>query len=236
MNKKVLMIVIALTLNIAVVAVAPVFAKNMHVSEGAEIAYGSGGEIRVAPPAGFPFATSKLLIHVWDLDEATFGSGDSIIILMWMGLPTSGFWYPLAHFTTNLGSMEFFEDLWFGYPAGTKNTIYVPDDQLKVERHGNRITASITTQVLQKWVATPPPPGAGYWDDFTIPAFTIELTKVGGSVHGEGGGDYAIYSVYGESTGFNATGVFTYGASTYTLNNECLVKMHMTYTFTPLNV
>jgi hypothetical protein len=235
MNKKVLVIVLALTLNIAIVSVAPVFAKNMHVSEGVEIAYGSGGEIRVVPPAGFPFPTSKLLIHVWDLDEATFGSGDSIILLIWMGSPTSGFWYPLAHFTTNLNSMGFFEDLWLGSPAGTKNTIYVPDDQLKVERHGNRITASITTQVLQKWIPTPPPSGAGHWDDVTIPAFTIELTKVGGSIHGEGGGDYLIYSVYGESTGFNATGVFTYGASTYTLNNECLVKMHMTYTFTPLS-
>jgi hypothetical protein len=228
MNKKALVIVLALTLNIAIVSVAPVFAKNMHVSEGVEIAYGSGGEIRIVPPAGFPFPTSKLLIHVWDLDEATFGSGDNIIILMWFGPPTTGFWLPLAHFTTNLDSVAFFEDLWYSWPAGEKNTIPVSEDDLKVDRHGNEVFASLTSQEIQKKTGS-------VWNTVIIPAFTIELTKVGGSVHGEGGGDYAIYSVYGESTGFNANGVFTYGASTYTLNTECLVKMHMTYTFTPLS-
>jgi hypothetical protein len=232
MKKKVLVIVLALALNIAVVAVAPVFAKNMHVPEGVEIAYGSGGEIRVVPPTGFPFPTTKLLIHVWDLEEASFGSGDNIIILMWFPTapnpPTTGYWMPLAHFTTNPDSVDFFKDLWYGWPAGEKNTIVVSEDELKVDRHGNEVSASLTSQVIQKKTG-------GVWNPVTIPAFTIELTKVGGSIHGEGGGDYAIYSVYGESTGFNANGVFTYGASTYMMNTECLIKMHMTYTFTPLS-
>jgi hypothetical protein len=224
MNKKVLIIVLALALNISSVAVAQVFAKNMHVPEDVEIAYGSGGEIRVVPPPGFPFPTSELLIHVWDLEEATFGSGDSIIILMWF----AGGWLPLAHFTTNLDSVKFFEDLWFSYPAGLKNTIFVPETELKVERHGNEIFASLTSQVIQKMTG-------GVWNPVTIPAFTIELTKVGGSIHYEGGGPYVKYSVYGDSMGFNANGVFTSGAYTYNTDIDCRIKMQVIYTFTPLS-
>jgi hypothetical protein len=226
MNKKVLVIVLALALNIAVVAVAPVLAKNMHVPEGVEISYLSGGEIRVDPPPGFPFPTTKLLIHVIDIEAASFGSGDSIIILMWFGPPTTGYWMPLAHFTTNPDSVEFFEALWFGWPAGEKNTIVVPEDELKVDRHGNEVFASLTSQVIQKKVA-------GVWNPVSIPAFTIELTKIGGSIHNEASGSYAIYTIYGETMGFNANGVFTSGSYTYTTDTDCVIKMHTIQTFVP---
>jgi len=229
MNKKVLVIVLALALNIAVVAVAPVFAKNMHVPEGVKISYFSGGEIRVDPPPGFPFPT-KLLIHVMDIEAASFGSGDSIIILIWMPFPTPGYWLPLAHFTTNPDSVEFFEDLWYGWPAGEKNTIVVSEDELKVDRHGNEVFASLTSQVIQKWVGSPPP---GQWVPVTIPAFTIELTKIGGSIHYEASGSYAIYTIYGEAMGFNANGVFTSGSYTYTTDTDCIIKMHAIQTFVP---
>jgi hypothetical protein len=232
MNKKVLVIVLALALNIAVVAVAPVLAKNMHVPEDVEIAYFSGGEIRVVPPLGFPFSTPKLLIHVWDIEEASFGSGDSIIILMWFPTPpnppTTGYWMPLAHFTTNPDSVDFFKALWFGWPAGEKNTIVVSEDELKVERHGNEVFASLTSQVIQK-------KSGGAWNPVTIPAFTIELNKIGGSIHNEDGGSYAIYTIYADIMGFNANGVFTSGAYTYMTNTECVIKMHGIDTFVPLS-
>jgi hypothetical protein len=239
MNKKVLVIVLALALNIAVVAVAPVFAKNMHVPEGVEISYFSGGEIRVATWPSFPsLVPQKLLIHVMDIEEASFGSGDLIIILLWWPTApppsTEGYWLPLATFTTNPDSVEFLKDLFYfsplNSPASEKNTIPVSEDELIVDRHGNEIFASLTSQMIQLRKGTG-------WVSVTIPAFTIELTKIGGSIHNEDSGSYQLYTIYGESMGFNANGVFsardTGGSYTYTTDTDCVIKMHAIQTFVP---
>jgi hypothetical protein len=230
MNKKILIIVLALALNIAVVAVAPVFAKNMHVPEGVEISYFSGGEIRVNTWPSFPsMVQQKLLIHVMNIEAASFGSGDLIIILLWLGG-----WIPLATFTTNPASVEFLTDLFYNSPinspASEKNTIPVSEDELIVDRHGNKIFASLTSQVIQM-------KQMGAWVPVTIPAFTIELTKIGGSIHNEDSGSYQLYTIYGESMGFNANGVFsasdTGGLYTYTTDTDCIIKMHAIQTFVP---
>jgi hypothetical protein len=229
MNKKVLAIAFALALNIAVAAVAPVLAKNMHVSTGVEMSYFSGGEIKIDPWPGFP-TTNKLLIHVMDIEAASFGSGDSIIMLLWMPVPSPGYWLPIAHFTTNPDSTEFWRDLWyslpFNTPASEKNTIDVSEDDLIVDRHGNEIFASLTSQVIQMKIK-------GVWTDVPIPAFTIELTKIGGSIHYKTVGSYQLYTIDAEGMGFNAHGVFTSGLYTYPTDTDCIIKMHAIQTFFP---
>ena len=64
--------------------------------------------------------------------------------------------------------------MWSGLPASS-NTMLVSDSELDVNRRGNRITASLSTlKIITLCIG-----------EVTIPAFTMELSKVGGSIHTE---------------------------------------------------
>jgi hypothetical protein len=167
-KKKILGFIIVLMVNIIVVAMAPALAKNFNLPEGVERIYRSGGTAVVDTPADFPF--SSLEIMAFNLEAGTHGPGESFVIQM----PWMGGWMPIAHFTTSPDSVAFLSALWSGLTASA-NTMFVSDSELNVVRHGNRITASLTVpKVITMRVG-----------EVTIPAFTMELNKVGGSIHTE---------------------------------------------------
>jgi len=221
MNKKVLFIVLALAASIAVASVVPAFAKN--IPEGVKMDYYTGGQANMARPTGFPFSVSNLRIMVMETEAATYGTGDSIVLFILF----MGDWYPIAHFTTNPNPelLAFIKTLWGNTPAGLKNTIWVSEDELKVDRHGNRITASLTEQVIQKQVG-------GVWGPVTISAFTMELNKVGGSIHTDYSVTTPTYTINLDIMGFNGNGVFTYGGVDYEMTDEVIV-MHRINTYVP---
>lgn len=119
-----------------------------------------------------------------DIVASSHGTADCLIIFV--GADPAGPWLPIAHFTTNPNPdlIPFLKELWGNTPAGLKNTIVLSEDQLEVDRHGNRITASLTEKDVQRMYM-------GSWITVSISAFTMELNKVGGSIHT----DYSITSL-----------------------------------------
>jgi hypothetical protein len=223
-KRKVLLTVLTLVTVLAVTAIVPAFAKNFNFPEGVNRLYSTGGEGGIAPPPDWPFSMNpalEVLFVVNRVEAGSLGTGDMLTV---MRATPSGGWLPMAFFTTNPNSVDYAKMLWNGTGAGW-NTFYVPENELMVERHGNTITASLSVpkDCVNLMGAT-----------FTIPAFSMELNKVGGSIHTKvthilaGYPNASGYTLEIENMGFNGKGVFTCAAWEYDAEPmiSCTIAKH----------
>jgi hypothetical protein len=230
MNRRVLgLTFVFLAVAISASSIVSAFAKNFNYQ--GVVHYSSGGEGYIAPPAGSFGTATSLKIQLADVQIGTYGHGDTIgISLLWNG-PNGPVYLPIAWFTSNPNPdvIDWLKMVLSGFPVTLPNNIrYVSEDVLMVDRHGNSITAELTTpQTIMMLSSTGPIP-------VVVPAFTMELNKVGGSVHRETTIELTGYTGasgwigYIEETGFNAEGVFTCQAWSYNSEpmTDCFIAMH----------
>jgi hypothetical protein len=248
MNKRVLGIVLVLAASMAFAAVAPAFAENLHVPEGAKIFYftgGQSGEINLPsdyPLNQHPWHADKMRIYALHIEGGNAFMGDEIVVWFHLaGSPPLNGWAAWANFITsdNPDDADWLRQFWYALPpSDSVNTASIPSDDLVVDRHGNSITVSLKTP--QQMVAHLP---FTVWP--VLPAFDMELNKVDGSVHPEpvvwtntglppvlpGSGWTSIR----EEIGFNGNGVFTcddlgYHSAPMT---DCFIVMHGIETYIP---
>jgi hypothetical protein len=254
MNKKVLGI--ALTSIFLVMLVAPALAKRLKIPEGQVRMFMSGNgqaaiEVEIEafypgdPEADPPVPPStvmelhRIAIFGVNVADSTFGPEDHIRIDLWWpplfnGLPTGGF-MPLVVVGTNDDTLAFLRSVFSGLPPSHPlNYFPASEDMVQVDRHGNSITAKLNED-LTVFLLMPTP------HYLTIPAFTMELNKYGGSWHTQGtttmtGWPYASeYTLENEAMGFDATGVLT--CEGWNLDKQPMtdgvIAMHRTITFIP---
>ena len=112
------------------------------------------------------------------------------------------------------------------------NNFVVSEDELKVDRHGNRITVSIDTDI-SCFVMYPAP------HTLVIPAFMMELDKIGGSFHEQVSETLSYFGASGytlawDRMGFNAEGIFDCEEWDFAESRaDCYVVMHSITTYTP---
>lgn len=217
----------------------PVFAKNMHVPEDAKIDYWSGGIGVIEVPASWPSGgvpQSTLRFYAFEVEAGSLGSSDVLIITV----PAYGAWVAVAIFATNPNVASFLKTIRSGMPAamGPLNTKSVSESVLKVERQGNRINVELTAPQKIYWTKTS---GTGVIL-VSIPAFTMELDKIDGSIHKDhidsftGYAGASGYLDYVEEMGFNANGAFTCEAWWGTVAHPmttCFITMHGIMTHVP---
>jgi hypothetical protein len=230
-----------LVMSMMLATIAPAFAKNMHVPEGVSIDYYSGGECTVTLPSTWPAEPSGMMkgatirIDVQHHEAGTYGAHDSMNIDV---LGPTGKWLPLAYFTTSADPAfkNLIRAVYAGMPIGnfpTNLKVGLSENDLKVERHGNRIVAELTSPQSVLW-----PKQVPGFNTVTIPPFKLELDKEGGSLHWEEIHDFAKYSkyvIYEDNIGFSGTGAIT--CSTWNFVNQpltdCDIIMHGISTIVP---
>jgi hypothetical protein len=212
MKRKALLTVLTLVTVLAVTAIAPAFTKNFNLPEGVGRIYYTGGQASIAPPPDWPFSAnpaSEVRFVASHIEAGSLGPGDTLLVMR--AIPIAPGWVPMAYFTTNPNAVNYAKTLWNGTGAGW-NTFYVPENELMVKRHGNTITVSLSV---------PKDCLSRMGDVFTIPAFSMELNKVGGSVHNEmtltltGYPNASGITLIDEIMGFNGQGAFTCAAWGY---------------------
>jgi hypothetical protein len=232
-NRKVLgMAVVFLAVAISASSIVPAFAKNFNYPEGQDITYTSSGEGYIATPAGYFGAVTSMKIRAVNVEIGTKGGGDNLEIDF--PVPGTSTYIPVAFFTTNPNPdvIDWLKILLSGFPVLLPNNIrHVSDDVLIVNRHGNSITVELTAPQTILMGTGP----------VVVPVFTVELNKVGGSVHQEetvlltGYPDASGYTGYIEEMGFNAEGAFTCPAWSYDSEpmTDCFITMHGITIYTP---
>jgi hypothetical protein len=249
MNKKISSSIIVILIAImAITFVAPVFAKKLKIPEGQVRMFMSGAghaAIDVEIEAYYPSNdTTKMELHRINIFgtnvvASTFGPEDHIRIDLWwpplfMEQP-EGIFMPLVVVGTNDDTLAFLRSAFSGLPPSNPlNYFPASDDIVQVDRHGNRITAKLNED-LEVFLLMPTP------HYLTIPAFTMELNKYGGSWHKQGttimtGWPYASNVTFeNEAMGFDANGVLT--CEGWNLDKQPMtdgeIAMHRTITFTP---
>jgi len=190
-------------------------------------------------------------------------SFDTLIIWVYLTVTgaTTPSWQPFAYITTDKSEVAYRSVFWKGsfinfdatlyymnppsntipFPStwSTNNVIGVDSDVLKVSRHGNDVTVTLTEPQYVKRPLQPPP-----GKSFMVPAFSLEVTKDGGSVHFTDTNDIigypgaSGYKLVVDGMGFNANGVVT--SVTTWLNGLPVTNAHAdmkeTHTYTPLFV
>lgn len=236
MNKKLLMVILVLVASMIVVTVAPALAKKFKEPEGVVVNYYSAG-IAVIEDTPIIGDIRDLRITAFDFIDSTYGPNRlAIRIDMWFVPPggtdpDDGVFMPIATFGTNSEAVADTMKVWTGLPASW-NGIVVGEDEIMVDRHGNRITASLKEQII--WLLPGP-------YSVTIPAFTMALNKVGSSFHTEttsvltGYPGASGWTVEKETMGFNGIGAFTctdwdFDEAEMT---DCLIIMHGKMTMIP---
>jgi hypothetical protein len=232
-GKKLWSIFLLLTLSIAASSftLGTVSAKNMNIPENARINYWTGGIGTVETPVIWPTGglhQSMLRFDGFEVEDGSLGTTDALII----AIPTSLGWVAIACFATNPDAAAFMKTVRSGMPAaaGPLNTKTVTADTLVVERHGNRISVELKTPQTIYWTKAG---GTGYIQ-IQIPAFTMELNKIDGSVHKDhidyftGYTGASEYTVYVDEMGFNAAGTFTCPTWNYLdqTMSTCFITMH----------
>lgn len=238
--KKAAFAFVSLSLLMMLTMVAPVFAKNMHMPEGVvAIDYWSGGLCGIVLPSTWPSGPKGVLqgatirIDVRHHEAGTYGAYDSINIDV---RSASGGVLPLTYFTTNSnpGFETLLKALYKGLPIGNfpqNLKVGLSENDLKVERHGNRITAELLTPQTVRW------PGPGF-PTVVIPTFKVELDQVGGSFHDETTDDFAGFSgyvLYNDIMGFGGTGALTCSTWNYVDHpvTPLTIIMHGITTYAP---
>jgi hypothetical protein len=167
--KKLTVIVLALVLMMPL-AVSPALAKNLNVPDGQSIDYYSQAEGFIAVPAnglyaGSPATTLKIVAN--DILTGSLGPGrDNIdIFIQWPNSKGGIDYIPLALYLatpdpapTPDNVLNFIKTTLSGFPSaitipalGISNTKAVPDTVVNVERHGNSISAQLTTPQTIIW-------------------------------------------------------------------------------------
>ena len=118
------------------------------------------------------------------------------------------------------------------------NTKAVSDTVLKVERHGNSISAQLTTSQAIIYAT-----GVNVGRPATLPAFSVEFSKVGGNVHTQFANyldparGLSGYTQIVEASGFDANGLFTCASTRWTTTGtamtDCAIAMHEISTYIP---
>ena len=262
-KKAILCITLLITLAIAT---APVFAKNLNLPNGADWIeyYNAGGLADILLPtplpAGFPSSATAMelrFVHVeMPNSEVTFDYLLVFIYAIQQGT-TAPVWIPFAVVTTSDDAAAQAATFWSGTPIKLDATLYtvppynvppaiaplmssnnifvVPEGELTVERHGNDVTVNLNIPQSIKRPLTYPP---AY---ITLPAFSLELQKYGGSIHSHTSGTLTGWlgasgcTTVHDEMGFNANGVFTSPDSA--LNGapvqNATLWMHGSHTFYP---
>jgi hypothetical protein len=238
--KKTAIVLLALVLSMMAATSAPAFGKDMHVPDGVAIEYWSGGVAMITLPSTWPTGPTGIMkgatirIVVQDVEAGTYGPHGNIRIGV-LNLGT-GQILPLAYFTTNTDPdlQNFFKALYAGMPVGNfpqNLKVGLTENDLKVERHGNRIIAELLTPQAIRW------PGPGF-PTVTIPPFKLELDKVGGSFHDYVVDSFAGYSGfvnYWDMMEFNGNGAIAcngWGFMEQPMTN-CEIIMHGITTYGP---
>lgn len=211
--------------------IGTVSAKDMNIPENAKIDYWTGGIGIVETPASWPAGglhQSMLRFQGFEVKDGSIGTTDALII----AAPTSLGWAAIACFATNPDAAAFMKTVRSGMPAaaGPLNTKTVSVDTLVVERHGNSISVELTAPQTIYWTKSS---GTGVIS-IQIPAFTMELIKIDGSVHKDhidsftGYTGASKYTVYVDEMGFDATGSFTSPTWNYLdqTMSTCFITMH----------
>ena len=237
MNKKILFIVLALAFSMMFTAVVPAFAKNLNYPSDTIVEYYYGGRAHVDLPTPLPTnypptATAmRLIFHHVVIPNAGLDYTDlQVSFSMTTFLNPIPHWEEFCILTTSPYSAAFNRVVWHGTmihldasylnlptPFDTDNVILVDEDVLQVEKHGNRMYASLNApQQIDSMIinlqADPPIVIPNVY--FTLYPFTLELSKYGGSTHyaetwtfdwlGTTGYTFTVEEMY-----FNANGEFT---------------------------
>jgi hypothetical protein len=229
----------------------PVLAKNMNVPEDTLITYYTGGNasialpttLKIPVPGGGLRLVNTIRITGVHVETSSVASGDYILVHFYA--PDYLFqWIPWAVFTTSTDPA--FLSFWRTFVSGTP--IYMPNTfdnvfsgcDLTVDRHGNSITINLATaqdiRIIPASVPSGPLPKL-----FTLPAFSMELNKVGGSTHDDistvltGYAGSSGWTSTQDLMGFNAEGAFTCPDWGYAAKPmvDSFVTMHGIWTFTP---
>jgi hypothetical protein len=242
-KEKILGIVLVLAATIAVAAVAPAFAENLHVPEGVKLFYATGGhsgEINLPsdyPLNQAPWFADKIRFTAEYIEGGNSFTGAELMVSIHLR-GSFNTWSPWAHFITsdNPDDMVWLRHFWYMLPpSDPENTKSIPAGDLTVERHGNSIAVSLKTD--QQMVARLP---KTVW--LPLPAFDLELNKVGGSVRQEEvwnntgfgplPGSHWLLNV--DEIGFNGIGAFTCpGWGYYAEPTYCFITMHEIKTYVP---
>jgi hypothetical protein len=232
-------------------AVMPALGKDMNVPEGTEINYYTGGygvinlpTTLTIPIPGGSYVVDKIRIIGVHIETGSIASGDYIIVhFLPNNTPKTPF-VPWAVFTTITDSnfLTFWRTLTAGTPVYMKqgsitvfDNVYSIPGGLTVDRHGNSVTINFAADQKIKIV-----PGATpvY---FTLPAFTMELNKVGGSAHidqaitATGYPGASGWTETNDRMGFYPEGTFTCSAWSPVERpvTEGFITMHGIATYTP---
>jgi hypothetical protein len=241
------------------VASVPVLAKDMNLPPGAdEIAYCSGGgsatvDLPVPLPPGYPPTATKISISAQHIEMPNADTIDNLLFISLYMTTTSKptlHWEPIAEIRSDAeaaahcmihwrGTYVVFDATLYGLPPSfsTNNIIVVPEGVVKVERHGNSITATLNAPQQIKFFGYPTS------RIFNVPTLSLELDKYGGSVHTTsttvltGYRGASGYTFESERVGFDANGVFTSTYPSWNLNaaavTEASVTMNGITTFYP---
>lgn len=216
--------------------VVPAFAKNLNYPSGTIVEYYYGLHAYIDLPESLPTnypptATEMLLIfHHVIIPNAGLDYTDLYFEFYMTTLdnPTPH-WEPYGLITTSAYSEAFNEIIWhgtwahfdatlYGLPEifNTDNIILVDEDVLEVERHGNRVYASLNApQLIDNDILDPVNMIFIPNVYFTLYPFTVELSKYGGSAHSvetytfDGWPGATGYTFVDEEMYFNANGEFT---------------------------
>ena len=244
----VVLLLVAPMFTTALVQACPVKEENPNVPKPNNIIFYTGGEAIINLPTdpslrvNYPPSATMVKIDVLNSKIQFSSVGDSgrlkpicheynsMLIRLWM-IPagsTTYSWQPFAAITTSPQGAAFETTFWTGTLLvftntkdwhipnwiDTNNVKLVADDTLQVERHGHNLYVNLADpQQIQR----PSPTGPV----FTIPGFSMELNKYGGSFRSSdnivmtGWPGASGYTLKIDSLNFNANGAFTSQAWSY---------------------
>ena len=250
-------ILLVLSMLVSTLSILPTSAKNMNIDPSTATVYyiNGGGEADIdvlSPlPTNYPPSLQKInfrFIHIEIPNEGV--SVDTLRVFLYVKMTgaTEWSWQPFAIITTSAEHAALARAFWKGtlmeldathltppLPASfsTDNVKVVDESQLKVERHGNSVSIIFNAPNLQ----LKRPSGPSVY--FTLPPFSMELSKFGGSVHKTsttvmtGWTDASGYTYIEDKMGFDANGIFTCTGLTTGAVSNAFVSLKTTQTFIP---
>jgi len=190
MNKKVLGVVLALSLAaiIAVAAVVPALAHGNQSGDdkrGSLITfYGNGGSVFLQLPTGIPSHPTTMQIEVYDFDRRSyFGAMNVMVVYLWVPARNSPASVAICSDNPNPDFYAFAKMLFNNTPVWTPpimpNIFQVADKELEVRKHGDTLTANLTVPLN---ITLPAPLGGS----FTLPPTALEFRGIGDAFNDEG--------------------------------------------------
>ncbi len=176
MKKKILGIVLALTVVTVIVAAA---VQANPVDPNKEYVYGQGGKVVLKLPAGTgPKGCNKtdIAISVQDVDErSTKGAEDFLEVSLW--IPSRNAYTTIAFINDNPVAIASVKKMLSGVPY--IQYVQVAEAELEVWKDGDMITANLTKPIDIKF-GDPLPSNSIYRElNFTLPAMTLVFVKNG---------------------------------------------------------